>query len=132
MVTIVTKGGTNEFHGSAYWFYNGNKLNARSNLDKRNFPRAPRRVENQFAGTLGGPVVKDLTFFFRSLLRWTDRRFASGTAIGAAPTAEGQAILRNAAASRTAFGLALNLPQAQILNNDQIADNFSILKGPTP
>lgn len=41
VVNIVTKSGTNEFHGSAYWFYNGNKLNARSNLDKRNFPRAP-------------------------------------------------------------------------------------------
>jgi outer membrane receptor protein involved in Fe transport len=100
VVNIVTKSGTNEFHGSAYWFYNGNKLNARSNLDKRTFTRAPWRVENQFAGTLGGPIKKDKTFFFGSVLRWTDHRFASGTAIGAAPTAEGQTILRNVAGNR--------------------------------
>jgi outer membrane receptor protein involved in Fe transport len=114
VVNIVTKSGTNEFHGSAYWFYNGNKLNARSNLDKRNFPRAPWRVENQFAGTLGGPIRRDKTFFFGSLLRWTDRRFASGTAIGAAPTAEGQAILRNAAGNRPQVKALLDfVPPAQ-------------------
>lgn len=114
VVNIVTKSGTNEFHGSAYWFYNGNKLNARSNLDKRNFPRAPWRVENQFAGTLGGPIRKDRTFFFGSILRWTDRRFASGTAIGAAPTAEGQAILRNAAGNRPQVKALLDfVPPAQ-------------------
>lgn len=114
VVNIVTKSGTNEFHGSAYWFYNGNKLNARSNLDKRNFPRAPWRVENQFAGTLGGPIRRDKTFFFGSVLRWTDRRFASGTAIGAAPTAEGQAILRNAAGNRPQVKALLDfVPPAQ-------------------
>ncbi len=114
VVNIVTKSGTNEFHGSAYWFYNGNKLNARSNLDKRNFARAPWRVENQFAGTLGGPVVKDRTFFFGSLLRWTDRLFASGTSIGAAPTQEGQTILRNAAGTRPQVKALLdNVPAAQ-------------------
>ncbi len=114
VVNIVTKSGTNEFHGSAYWFYNGNKLNARSNLDKRNFERAPWRVENQFAGTLGGPVVKDRTFFFGSLLRWTDRLFASGTSIGAAPTQEGQTILRNAAGTRPQVKALLdNVPAAQ-------------------
>lgn len=114
VVNIVTKSGTNELHGSAYWFYNGNKLNARSNLDKRNFPRAPWRVENQFAGTLGGPVVKNRTFFFGSLLRWTDRLFASGTSIGAAPTQEGQTILRNAAGTRPQVKALLdNVPPAQ-------------------
>ncbi len=114
VVNIVTKSGTNDFHGSTYWFYNGNKLNARSNLDKRNFPSAPWRVENQFAGTLGGPIRRDKTFFFGSLLRWTDRRFASGTAIGARPTAEGQAILRNAAGNRPQVKALLDfVPPAQ-------------------
>ncbi|MGQ9915908.1 MAG: TonB-dependent receptor [Bryobacteraceae bacterium] len=114
VVNIVTKSGTNDFHGSAYWFYNGNKLNARSNLDKRNFPRAPWLVENQFAGTLGGPIVRDRTFFFGSLLRWTDHRFASGTSIGAAPTAEGQAVLRDAAGTKPQVKALLdNVPPAQ-------------------
>ena len=86
VVSIVTKSGTNSLHGTAYWRHNDNKLNSRSNLDKRVFTRAPWRIENQFAGTLGGPVVKNKTFFFGSILRWTDRQFASGSAITGAPT----------------------------------------------
>lgn len=106
IVNIVTKGGTNAFHGSAYWFYNGNALNARSNLDKRVFTKAPWRVEDQFAGTIGGPVIKNKTFFFASGLRWTDHRFASGTAITGAPTEAGKAILQSAVGT---------LPQIQSL-----------------
>lgn len=69
VVNIITKGGTNGYHGTAYWSYNGNKFNSRTNLDERTFAKAPWRVENQFGGTFGGPIVKDRTFFFGSLLR---------------------------------------------------------------
>lgn len=114
VVNIVTKSGGNAFHGTAYWFYNGNKLNARSNLEKRTFPKAPWRVENQFAGTIGGPVIKNKTFFFMSGLRWTDHRFAAGTSITGAPTAEGQTVLRNAAGSLPQVAALLTfLPAAQ-------------------
>jgi len=114
VVNILTKSGTNAFHGSAYWTYNGNKLNARSNLDKRTFKAAPWRVEDQFAGTLGGPIIKNRTFFFASGLRWTDHRYASGTPIGAAPTAEGQAVLKNAVGNLPQVAALLaNLPAAQ-------------------
>jgi len=114
VVNIITKSGTNQFHGSAYWSYNSNVLNARSNLDKRVFTKSPWRVENQFAGTVGGPVIKDRTFFFASGLRWTDHQFASGTSITGAPTAEGQTILRNAVGTRPQVKALLdNLPPAQ-------------------
>lgn len=114
VVNIVTKGGTNKYHGTAYWSYNGNKLNSRTNLDKRTFTEAPWRVENQFGGTMGGPVKKDRTFFFGSLLRWTDRRFASGTEITGAPTAEGRTALQSLAAGRPQINALLNfLPAAQ-------------------
>jgi outer membrane receptor protein involved in Fe transport len=114
VVNIITKSGTNDFHGSTYWTYNGNALNARNNLDKRTFAKAPWRVENQFAGTVGGPVIKDRTFFFASGLRWTDRQFASGTAITGAPTAEGQTVLRNAAGTLPQVqALLTHLPAAQ-------------------
>ncbi len=119
VVNIVTKSGTNQPHGSAYWFYNGNALNTRSNLDKRTFTKSPWRIEDQFGGTFGGPIIKDKTFFFVSLLRWTDHLFASGTSITGAPTAEGQSILRSAAGDRPQVKALLdNLPAAQTPTGD--------------
>jgi len=100
VVNVVTKSGSNTPHGSAYWFLNHNELNSRSNLDEKIFPAAPNRKENQFAGTFGGPVKKDRTFFFVSALRWTDRIFQSGTAIGNAPTVAGKALLNQIAGNR--------------------------------
>jgi hypothetical protein len=120
VVNIITKRGMNQSHGSAYWFHNGNKLNSRSNLDKKSFRAAPWRIENQFAGTLGGPIVKDKTFFFLSALRWTDHRFASGKTISGAPTAEGQSILRSIAGDRPQVKLLLeHLPPAQVPISDR-------------
>jgi hypothetical protein len=114
VVNIITKSGTNDLHGSLYWLYNGNKLNSRSNLDKRTFAKAPWRVQNQFGGTAGGPVIRDKTFFFGSLLRWTDHLFASGTAITGAPTAAGQELLRSIASTRPQVqALLTHLPAAQ-------------------
>jgi outer membrane receptor protein involved in Fe transport len=114
VVNIITKSGTNAFHGSAFWSHNDNKLNARSNLDKRTFTRAPWRVENLFGGTVGGPIAKDKTFFFVSGLRWYDRQFQSGTAITGAPTAEGQELLRRIVGSQPQVAALLaHLPAAQ-------------------
>lgn len=125
VVNVLTKSGSNAFHGSAYWTYNGNALNARSNLDKRTFTKAPWRVENQFAGTVGGPVIKDKTFFFASGFRWTDHRFASGTAIGGAPTAEGQTIIRNAVGTLPQIRALLdNLPAAQTPSGSTVRFNY--------
>ncbi|MEW5977817.1 MAG: TonB-dependent receptor [Acidobacteriota bacterium] len=61
---LVTKSGTNEFHGSAYWYVQNEKFNANDffyNKDRIDRPRA-RRNEGGFA--VGGPLVKDKTFFF--------------------------------------------------------------------
>ena len=62
VVNIITKSGSNNFHGSGAWFNNNNHFNSRSNLDKLNpaFAKgAPFRNENQVWTTLGGPVIKD-------------------------------------------------------------------------
>ncbi len=60
VVNVVTKSGTNEFHGSAFWFMRNAVLNA------RNFFAVSRDSlkRNQYGATLGGPVVKDKLFFF--------------------------------------------------------------------
>ncbi len=57
---VVTKSGSNEFHGSAFWDYNGSRLNARDFFS----PAAPFRVYHDFGGSFGGPIRKDKTFFF--------------------------------------------------------------------
>jgi hypothetical protein len=112
VVNIVTKGGTNALHGSAFWFYNGNKLNAASNLDKNaGFKAAPFRIEHQFGGTVGGPVIKDRTFFFGSLQRWTTRVLGSGNTLSGAPTEEGRRALESIATGRPQVRALLeNLP----------------------
>jgi len=122
VVNIITKRGSNEFHGSAFWFHNDNHLNSRSNLDKASvgspprprFQKAPFRIENQFGGTLGGPVRKDKTFFFGSLQRWTDLQLGSGTIVRGVPTEEGRQMLQQLAGDRPTVRVLLeHLPAAQ-------------------
>ncbi len=115
VVNIITKSGTNTYHGTAYWTNNNNHFNSLSNLNKQaGLKSAPYRTENQFAGTLGGPVIKDKTFFFVSALRWTDRQLGSGASIGSAPTQVGDDLLRPLAATRPQLQALLTyLPPAQ-------------------
>ncbi|HVL68263.1 MAG TPA: carboxypeptidase regulatory-like domain-containing protein [Vicinamibacterales bacterium] len=101
VVNAVTKSGTNNFRGSAFWFTNDESMNARTNLDKRaGRPSAPFREENQYGGTLGGPIARNRTFFFGSYQRWTDRQLGSGFTLSGAPTEQGRAVLQSVAAGR--------------------------------
>ncbi|HEY3841271.1 MAG TPA: TonB-dependent receptor [Bryobacteraceae bacterium] len=61
-IAVVTKSGTNQYHGSAFWDYNGGQLNARDFFAVS----TPFRVYHDFGGHVGGPVIKDKTFFFAS------------------------------------------------------------------
>ena len=67
-MTIVTKGGTNNFHGSVFEYLRNAALDARNFFDySANLPggkRLPPFQRNQFGGSLGGPIKKDKTFFF--------------------------------------------------------------------
>jgi hypothetical protein len=62
IVNVVTKSGTNDLHGSAYNYFQDSATDARSLLQPAPAPFSLR--QNQFGGTLGGPIVKDRTFFF--------------------------------------------------------------------
>jgi hypothetical protein len=62
-VNVVTKSGTNRLHGDVFEFLRNDALDTRSPFDPSKLP--PFRL-NQFGGSVGGPVVKDKSFFFLS------------------------------------------------------------------
>lgn len=64
VVNVVSRSGTNDFHGSVYEFFRNDKLNANNYFNNQaGIPIAPIRW-NQFGGTFGGPIKKNRTFFF--------------------------------------------------------------------
>src|SRR6202165_176716 len=63
VVNAITRSGTNQIHGSAYEFLRNSKLDAKNYFDDPTQP-IPSFKRNQFGGTVGGPIVKDHTFFF--------------------------------------------------------------------
>ncbi len=67
-VTLITKSGTNDFHGSAYYFGRNDVLDANNTNLKANNPGAPtpKLRRNDFGYTVGGPIKKDRVFFFWS------------------------------------------------------------------
>jgi hypothetical protein len=83
VINVLTKSGTNEFHGSVFEFVRNTVFNANdwgSQLTRAPFHR------NQFGGTVGGPIKHDKTFFFFSYsgLRQTTSTFLNGAVV---PTA---------------------------------------------
>lgn len=62
VVNVVTKGGTNEFHGDLYEFFRNEDLDARGFFDTTR----PKWNQNQYGGTFGGPIIRNKTFFFVS------------------------------------------------------------------
>ncbi len=63
---VITKSGTNSFHGSAYEFYRGAALSTATFDDKANDQPKSGFVRNQFGASAGGPVIKDKVFSFGS------------------------------------------------------------------
>ncbi len=63
-VTYVTKSGTNDFHGNAQYLWNGRFLNANDWFNNATATPRPFSNANQWAASLGGPIIKNKTFFF--------------------------------------------------------------------
>lgn len=72
-VTMVTKSGTNKFHGNAFWFYQSPFLMANDFVNKnaqaiaKTANSRPQFVQNIWGGSVGGPIFKNKTFFFVNL-----------------------------------------------------------------
>jgi hypothetical protein len=63
-VSYVTKSGTNQIHGNANYYWNGRLLNANDTFDNAQGTPTPFSNANQWADSIGGPIIKDKTFFF--------------------------------------------------------------------
>lgn len=76
VVSLVSKSGTNQYHGSLYEFVRNNQFDARNT-----FASAPPPLRyNQFGAALGGPVRRDRTFFFANFEQWILRKYYTVTA----------------------------------------------------
>ncbi|MEO8436280.1 MAG: carboxypeptidase regulatory-like domain-containing protein [Pyrinomonadaceae bacterium] len=108
VINVLTKSGTNEYHGSVFEFVRNTVFNANdwgSQLERPPFHR------NQFGATLGGPIKRDKTFFFASYsgLRQTTSTFLSGAVVPTALERAGNFTLSGTKPVDPASGTA-NLP----------------------
>ena len=81
---VVTKSGSNQFHGSLWEFHRDASLDARNYFDLSSRP-IPAFVRNQFGAGIGGPIVHDRTFFFANYEGF--REVQASTAIATVPNA---------------------------------------------
>ena len=64
VINVASKGGTNEFHGSLFEYFRNDVLAANDFFSNRSGKARPMLRYNQFGGTVGGPIIKNRTFFF--------------------------------------------------------------------
>ncbi|HYO79939.1 MAG TPA: TonB-dependent receptor, partial [Bryobacteraceae bacterium] len=82
-VNVITKSGSNQWHGSLYEFLRNDKLDARNYFAPANLPK-PAYRQNQFGGTLGGKIIENRLFFFGNYEGF--RRSQERTNVGTVPT----------------------------------------------
>jgi hypothetical protein len=115
VVNILTKSGTNSFHGSVFEFLRNDKLDANGNYNftgnaAAQLPKQKFR-QNQYGGSIGGPIIKDRTFFFGDYEKLSIRQ---GIAIVATvPTAKQRIgdFSENCTAGFNAAGVCANAAQ---------------------
>src|SRR6266849_538313 len=122
VVNVVTKSGSNDFHGNLYEFFRNKGLNARGFFDSQKLDY----LQNQFGATLGGPLKKNKTFFFATYEGDRIRRGSSSDTVAvpsdserlgdfsADPSFKGTLananILNNRPACQTALGFSATNP----------------------
>lgn len=127
-VNLVTKSGTNQHHGSLWWFHGNSKTLDATSSDEANrgLTEAAKFIDNQWGATYGGPIVKNRFFGFAAYqgIRQVFDSFIDPTAFGLDITPEGLDMLRAAGfdansstidgiVARTGFGLPTGSPFCQ-------------------
>jgi len=145
-ISAVTRSGSNQFHGSTFWFNRNNAFSANEFFNNAAIPRVatPPLNRNQFGGRLGGPIFKDRTFFYagyqqtresrgnsvnrvvytsqarQGLFRFLDGLATTPQSVGASPDRVRQVNLLVCGASASA------------LRRDCLDSRFTAAKPPTP
>ncbi|MEX2262921.1 MAG: carboxypeptidase regulatory-like domain-containing protein [Bryobacteraceae bacterium] len=79
IISIVSKSGTNEFHGNLFEFLRNDNLNANDFFSNKAGRRLGALAYNQFGGTIGGPIKRDKLFFFFNYDAFRERRLSQST-----------------------------------------------------
>lgn len=74
VVNVISKSGTNDFHGSAFLNFRNQSLRARDFFEKQSTDPKPKYDREEFGGSIGGPIVKDKLFFFGAVERFRERQ----------------------------------------------------------
>jgi hypothetical protein len=134
-VDVVTKSGTNAFHGDVWEYFRNTALNANNFFLNQN--HQPRGVlnENQFGGTFGGPVMKDKVFFFVSYqgTREKDGLDVTGGCLSGGSLPIGltnNPSDRTAAALESTFGVTSVSPNALAVLNAKLPNGQFVIPAP--
>jgi len=114
--SLVTKTGTNNWHGSGEWYNQNRNFNALDNLTAAaiaggTIPGKPAFDNNRFGGTVGGPIVKNKLFIFGAYEYTTLHGAGTPTPL-IEPTADGLATLQGLAANQQVSDILQNFPTA--------------------
>ncbi len=85
VVSVQTKSGTNDFHGSAFEFFQNDKFQARNPFTQPTKESLPKTKRNQFGVAVGGPIMKNKSFFFGDYQG--TRSSQGGSILSSVPTA---------------------------------------------
>jgi outer membrane receptor protein involved in Fe transport len=122
VINVITRGGTNDYRGTLTYLLDATRDDAITSIQSRD-PEVQRRghplpgTEQWFAGTFGGPIVRNKTFFFGSFQH--QRQLSTGTVRLTSPSAAGRATLRQVfapGASRN-VDLLLGTTQSAVANS---------------
>jgi hypothetical protein len=133
-ISVVTKSGGNDFHGSAFEYLRRDGLDARNYFDNvtAGVPKSKLTLD-QFGGSIGGPIIKDKLFFFGSYEQYRGR--FGLTFVEAAPSlslAQPGALIPGTStpvnASIQPFITGFRSPNAVVIPNASAANGFDILQ----
>lgn len=124
IVNLITKGGTNDFHGTVGYFYRNRKLfDSLTTLERRSGKKeADPLLNNTFSYSIGGPIKKDKVFFFYSFqgIREASSTFVQSGIGAVTPTPRGIQALMAISAPNIANVIRLAAPFNQAIGNPVI------------